>query len=78
MRRRATAWREPVERVKRLLGRLDAVHVSRERGSGVSGEGERLFYKFVEQVAAIFDCLPRPVEWRNESQRPRVVATRAR
>ena len=55
----------PVERVKWLLGRLDAVRVSRDRGSEVSGAGERLFHKFMEQVAAIFDRLPRPVEWRS-------------
>ncbi len=53
----------PVQRLKALLGRLDSVRASKERGSEVRPEAEALFHKCMEQLETIFTALPRPVEW---------------
>jgi len=55
----------PLARVKFLLGKLDAVRVSRDRGSTLEPENEALFHKFVEQVESVFTGLPKPKEWRS-------------
>ena len=52
-----------VDRVRALLGKLDSVRSSQERGSNVSARPKALFYKFVEQVEQIFRDLPKPLEW---------------
>jgi DNA modification methylase len=61
----AKTGKEPTERVKWLLGRLDAVEVSRDRGSEVNAKAMQLFNKFVEQLVSIFDSLPRSIDWRS-------------
>ncbi len=48
----------------KLLGNLDSIRVSEQRGSQVSGEAKALFRKFAEQVEMIFKNLPKPMEWR--------------
>ncbi len=54
-----------VERVRTLLGKLDSVRSSQERGSEVSDLSKKLFHRFVEQVDGIFKNLPKPLEWRS-------------
>jgi len=53
----------PADRVKTLLGKLDAVRTSKARNSEIAREAKLLFYKFVEQVEKIFKNLPKPLEW---------------
>jgi len=53
------------DRVKTLLGKLDSVRSSEERGSEVSSESRGLFHKFMEQADQIFKNLPNPMEWRS-------------
>jgi hypothetical protein len=55
----------PIDRVKVLLGKLDSVRSSQERGSEVSGLSKTLFHKFMEQGDGIFKSLPKPLEWRS-------------
>jgi hypothetical protein len=55
----------PADRVKTLLGKLDSVRGSQERGSKVSTQSKALFHKFMEQVEHIFKNLPKPLEWRS-------------
>ena len=52
----------PAERVKALLGSLDSIRSSQERGSEVSTQSKALFHKFMEQVEQIFKNLPKPLE----------------
>jgi len=56
---------DPIDRIKVLLGKLDSVRSSQERGSEVSGLSKTLFHKFMEQVDGIFKSLPKPLEWRS-------------
>ncbi len=42
--------KNPADRVKNLLGKLDSVRSSQERGSSVSSKSKVLFHKFMEQV----------------------------
>jgi len=55
----------PADRVKTLLGSLDSVRSSQERGSEVSTQSKALFHKFMEQVEQIFKNFPKPLEWRS-------------
>jgi len=59
----ASMSNKPADRVKTLLGKLDAVRTSKARNSEISREAKLLFYKFVEQVEKIFKNLPKPLEW---------------
>jgi len=59
----AAMGKKPADRVKTLLGKLDAVRTSKARNSEISREAKLLFYKFVEQVEKIFNNLPKPLEW---------------
>ena len=56
--------KNPADRVKALLGKLDSVRASKERGSTVSNHSRQLFHKFVEPLEKIFKNLPKPLEWR--------------
>ena len=58
-----TVGKTPLERVHKLLSKLDSIRVSKDRGSVVSDETSELFYKYVEQVESIFQNLPKPLEW---------------
>jgi hypothetical protein len=57
--------KNPVDRMKTLLGKLDSVRSSQDRGSKVSSQSKKLFHKFMEQVGKIFKTLPKPLEWRS-------------
>ena len=57
--------KKPADRVKTLLGKLDSVRSSQERGSSVSSKSKVLFHKFMEQLERIFKNLPKPLEWRS-------------
>ena len=61
----ASMGKKPADRVKTLLGKLDSVRSSQERGSEVSSPSKALFHKFVEQVDQIFQNLPKSLEWRS-------------
>ena len=61
----ASMGADSVARVKTLLGKLDSVRSSRERGSNVVSLAKKLFHKFMEQVEEIFKNLPKPLEWRS-------------
>jgi hypothetical protein len=49
--------------VKTLLGKLDSVRRTQERGSSVSRQSKGLSNKFIGQVEKIFKNLPKPLEW---------------
>ncbi len=55
----------PLERVYKLLSKLDSIRVSKEIGSMVSKKADDLFHKFMEQVELIFKNLPKPLQWRS-------------
>jgi len=57
--------RKPVDRVKAVLGRLDSVISSKNRGSQVSKKAELLLSKFTQQLEQIFKNLPKYLEWRS-------------
>ena len=58
-----TVGKTPLERVHKMLSKLDSIRVSKDRGSMVSDETSDLFYKYVEQVESIFKNLPKPLKW---------------
>jgi hypothetical protein len=58
-----TVGKTPLERVYKLLSKLDSIRVSKDRGSMISKEADDLFYKFIEQVESIFKNLPKPLKW---------------
>jgi len=60
-----TVGKTPLERVHKLLSKLDSIRVSKDRGSMVSKEAEDLFHKFMEQVELIFKNLPKSLQWRS-------------
>ena len=55
--------RNPADRVKKLLGKLNSIIISKFRGSKVSKKAELLFNKFVKQVDKTFKNLPKSLEW---------------
>ncbi|WP_457551993.1 hypothetical protein [Desulfobacula sp.] len=57
-----TAGKTPLERVDKLLSKLHSIRVSKDRGSLVSKEAEVLLNKFIQQVDAIFNNLPKPLK----------------
>ncbi|GAJ05277.1 unnamed protein product, partial [marine sediment metagenome] len=61
----ASMGKNPADRVKTLLGKLDSVRSSQERGSSVFSQSKVLFHKFMEQLEKIFKNLPKPLEWRS-------------
>ncbi len=60
-----TVGKTPLERVVKLLSKLDSIRVSKDRGSIVSKDLDDLFHKFMEQVETIFKNLPKPLMWRS-------------
>ncbi|GAF99255.1 unnamed protein product, partial [marine sediment metagenome] len=61
----ASMGKNPADRVKTLLGKLDLVRRSQERGSSVSKQSKSLSHKFMGQLEKIFKNLPKPLEWRS-------------
>ena len=57
--------KNPVDRVKALLGRLDSVRRSEQRGYEISEQAKMTSHKFVGSVQQIFKNLPKPLEWRS-------------
>ena len=60
-----TVGKTPLERVHKLLSKLDSIRRSRERGSVVFDRERDLSHKFMGQVELIFKNLPKPLEWRS-------------
>ncbi len=59
----ASMGKTPADRVKTLLGKLDSMRRSKERGYDVSEEVRHTSNKFVGRVENIFANLPKPLEW---------------
>jgi ParB family chromosome partitioning protein len=59
----APMGKKPSDRVKTLLGKLDSMRRSKERGSSITDEIRCLSNKFIGQVEEIFKNLPKPLEW---------------
>ncbi len=59
----ASMGKNPANRVKTLLGKLDSMRRSKERRSIVRGKTRQMSNKFVGQVEKIFKNLPKPLEW---------------
>jgi ParB/RepB/Spo0J family partition protein len=53
------------QRVRTLLGKLNSVINSKNRGSQISNEAELLLHKFVQQVEAIFENMSKSLKWRS-------------
>ena len=60
-----TVGKTPLERVVKLLSKLDSIRRSKERGSVVLEPEKDLSHKFMGQVESIFQNLPKPLEWRS-------------
>lgn len=61
----AVMGKSPADRVKTLLGTIDSVRRSRERGFNPAKEAKQTSHKFVGRVKKIFKNLPKPLEWRS-------------
>ncbi len=53
----------PADRVKTLLGKLDSVRRTQEKGSSVSRQSKGLSNKFIGKIEKIFKNLPKPMAW---------------
>ncbi len=60
-----TVGKTPLEKVHKLLSKLDSIRRSKERGSVVLETEKDLSYKYVGQVESIFKNPPKPLEWRS-------------
>jgi len=60
-----TVGKTPLERVHKLLSKLDSIRRSKERGSVILKSEKDLSYKYVGQVESIFQNLPKPLELRS-------------
>jgi hypothetical protein len=60
-----TVGKTPLERVEKLLSKLDSTRRSRERGSIVSKADRDLSHKYVGQIKSIFKNLPKPLKWKS-------------
>ena len=60
-----TVGKTPLERVVKLLSKLDSIRRSKERGSVVLDAEKDLSYKYVGQVESIFQNLPKHLEWQS-------------
>ncbi|MEE8399005.1 MAG: ParB/RepB/Spo0J family partition protein [Desulfobacterales bacterium] len=56
---------DPVDRVKTLLSRLDAVRRSEQRGNRVADTAKLTSHRFVGHVEKLFKNLPKSLEWRS-------------
>ncbi len=60
-----TGGKTSLERVHKLLSKLDFIRRSKERGSVVLEADKGLSHKYVGQVESIFKNLPKPLKWRS-------------
>jgi hypothetical protein len=60
-----TVGKTPLERVHKLLSKLDSIRRSRERWSVVLEAENDLSNKFIGQVELIFKNLPKPLKWQS-------------
>jgi len=60
-----TGGKTPLERVHKLLSKLHSIRVRKDRGSLVSKEAEVLLNKFIQQVDAIFNNMPKSLKWQS-------------
>ena len=60
-----TVGKTPLERVHKLLSKLDSIRRSKERGSVVLDAEKDLSNKYVGQVESIFKNLPKPLKWQS-------------
>ncbi|WP_457553358.1 hypothetical protein, partial [Desulfobacula sp.] len=60
-----TGGKTPLERVHKLLSKIDSIRRSKERGSVVSGAEKDLSNKFIGQVESIFNNLPKSLKWQS-------------
>jgi len=60
-----TVGKTPLERVHKLLAKLDSIRRSKERGSVVLAAEKSLSNKFIGQVESIFNNLPKPLKWQS-------------
>ena len=60
-----TVGKIPLERVHKLLSKLDSIRRSKERGPVVLESDNDLSHKFMGQVESIFKNLPKPLEWQS-------------
>ena len=61
----ASMGKNPADRVKTLLGKLDSVRRSKELGYEVATQARLTSHKFVGSVEKIFKNLPKPLQWRS-------------
>ena len=61
----ASMGKKPADRVKVLLGKLDSMRRSKERGYNVNEELRQTSHKFMGRVGKIFKNLPKSLEWRS-------------
>jgi hypothetical protein len=60
-----TGGKTPLERVDKLLSKLDSIRRNKERGSVVPEVEKLLSNKYVGQVEVIFKNLPKPLKWQS-------------
>ena len=60
-----TVGKTPLERVHKLLSKLDSIRVSKDKGSMLSKAMDGRFHKYVEPVESIFKNLPKPLKWQS-------------
>jgi len=60
-----TVGKTPLERVVKLLSKIDSIRRSKERGSVVLETENDLSNKFIGQVESIFNNLPKPLKWQS-------------
>ena len=61
----ASMGKDPADRVKTLLGKIDSVRRSKGLGYEVGTQARLTSHKFVGSVEKIFKNLPKPLEWRS-------------
>ena len=61
----ASMGKNPADRVKTLLGKLDSARRSKELGYEVLTQARLTSHKFVGSVEKIFKNLPKPLQWRS-------------
>ncbi len=60
-----TVGKTPLERVVKLLSKLDSIRRRKERGSVVLDADKNLSHNFMGQVDSIFNKLPKQLKWQS-------------